>query len=189
MLSLSKHEAAAPAAARGSAPDSLTRDSGGARLATVAQPQDVALDLAVEPGEVALAQQPQDLAVLLGQPRSVALVADLASEDDHDVAGQRLPQRDDDLVVRGEADLAMELEVGLAGLDPVLVGRLAPHLADQVLERREALRLAGEIGDGIGQREALERDAGLADPGDLELVELDDPRAAMRGGGQDGPRV
>src|SRR5438477_10686092 len=101
--------------------------SGGAGLAAVAQPQDVPLDLAAEPGEVALAQQPQDLAMLLRQPRAVALVADLEAEHDHDMAGERLPQRHDNLVVGGEADLAVELEVGLAGLDPVLVRRLAPH--------------------------------------------------------------
>ena len=127
--------------------------------------------------------------MLLRQPRAVALVADLEAEHDHDVAGERLPQRDDDLVVGGEADLAMELEVGLAGLDPVLVRRLAPHPADELLEHREALRLPGEIGDGVGQREALERDAGLADPVDLQLVELDHPGAAMRGGDQDALRL
>jgi hypothetical protein len=49
--------------------------------------------------------------------------------------------------------------------------------------------LAGDIGDRIGQGEALERDPGLADPVDLQLVELDHPGAAMRGRDQDALRL
>ena len=137
-------------------------------------------DLPIQPGQIALANKLHYLAVLLGQPGPVLLGPHLAPEDDQDMPGEGLPQRDDDLVARGQADLPMKFEVGLAGLHPVVVRHLAAHLDDQILKRIQRFRMRPQMGDRIGQGEAFQRQAGRADPIDLEIVEIHDMGAAMR---------
>src|ERR1700681_4212213 len=100
----------------------------------------MAAELLMQAFEVALADQAQDAAMLLAQPRIAALAAQLASEDDRDMPGQRLPQRDDDLIAGGEADLAMKLQIPLASRDPILAVVPIVHFRQELLHAREHFR-------------------------------------------------
>src|SRR5437660_6319851 len=82
------------------------------------QPHDVPLDLDVKDRKVAGRQKVAQALVLRRHDGRIALVADLVSEHDEDMAGKRVPQGLDDAVSRGAANLTMELEVGPADLDP-----------------------------------------------------------------------
>src|SRR5687767_11531459 len=92
------------------------------------------LDLTVERCIAAFHQNIAQTSVLLDEP-AVSLAADLAAEDDQDVAGQGFPEHGHDRVARGVDDPAVELHVGPDGSEPLAAFRALPHLADETVER------------------------------------------------------
>src|SRR5712671_2521970 len=120
-----------------------------------------------------------ELAMLIDDHRLACFGEDLAAEDHQHVPRQTLPQRYHDVVSRGEADFAVEGQVGAVDRRPGAALHGVGHLGEDSLEALQSLWLGAVCCYGVTRRDRLQRRPHFTDSIDARLVELDDAHAAI----------
>ena len=121
-----------------------------------------------------------EIPVLLDNLRLAFLGQNLAAEDHQHMTRQALPQGKYGVIVRGEADLVVEREIGPVDCRPVATPDRLFHVGDGGIEVMEEHRFRSIGCNRTARCNRLKRCPYLADLVDSHGVEFDDAHAPVR---------
>ena len=102
-------------------------------------------------------------AVMFDYMEAIIVVEKFLLENDEHVAREGFPERSDDLVVGGEADLTMKLEIGMADPEEVAATEAIRHLFKDQIELSKKCGKSLASLTGISNGNLLERAANFVE--------------------------